>query len=196
MKNNKNHCAKNQNSLRIISGLWRGRRLSFPDSLGLRPTPDRVRETIFNWLNPVINNSNCLDLFCGSGALGFEAISRGASSVVFVDSAPNVIGQLKANINLLGCDDASIAVNANALDWLNAEPKVVATGYDIIFLDPPFRKGLLFDVCRKIDDLSLLNKHGYIYLEVEKGCELAIPEKWKIYRQKNAGKVDFYLCTL
>lgn len=182
------------NRLRIIAGLWRGRRLAFPDSPGLRPTPDRVRETIFNWLAPVICNARCLDLYCGSGALGFEALSRGARSVTFVDNAPQVIAQLTNNAGLLGCTDAQI-IHADALDWLNLQSEDVMSGYDVVFLDPPFRKNLLFDVCKRIEEKQLIKPQGYVYLEAERNHRLKLPENWSVHRHKKAGKIDFYLCA-
>ncbi len=182
------------NRLRIIAGLWRGRRLAFPDSPGLRPTPDRVRETLFNWLAPVISKARCLDLYCGSGALGFEALSRGARSVTFVDNAPQVIAQLTNNAGLLGCTDAQI-IHADALDWLNLQSEDVMSGYDIVFLDPPFRKNLLFDVCKRIEEKQLIKPQGYVYLEAERNHRLKLPENWSVHRHKKAGKIDFYLCA-
>lgn len=168
--------------------------MAFPDSPGLRPTPDRVRETLFNWLEPVIVNARCLDLYCGSGALGFEALSRGAQTVTFVDNAPKVIAQIKSNADWLGCTGAQI-ISANALDWLNLQSDNVLSGYDIIFLDPPFRQDLLFNACKLINERQLIKPQGHIYLEAERGHALKLPENWRIHRHKKAGNIDFYLCA-
>lgn len=120
------------NQVRIIAGCWRGRKLSFAPVAGVRPSPDRVRETLFNWLSPVIRDARCLDLYAGSGALGIEAASRGASSVVLVDSDPQVVNCLREQLQLLGAAQIEV-VQSTVEAWLAAP----ADPFDIVFLDPP-----------------------------------------------------------
>ena len=116
-----------RNQLRIIAGDWRGRKLSFADVEGLRPTPDRVRETLFNWLAPMIRGARCLDLFAGSGALGLEALSRGAAQVVMLDQHPKVIKQLQSNLQALACDRAELK-QADALQLRTEIERALAAG--------------------------------------------------------------------
>ena len=146
--------------LRIIGGEWRGRKIHFPPVQAIRPTPDRVRETVFNWLQGVTPGSRCLDLYAGSGALGFEALSRGAREVVFVDVEPAVVRHIGDTLRNLGCDRGR-TVRADAAGFL-AQP---ATPFDVIFLDPPFAAPVLPDICQHIEashaDLVVLGRHGY-----------------------------------
>ena len=122
------------NRIRIIGGTHRGRRLAFPDAAGLRPTPDRVRETLFNWLMPHLPGARCLDLFAGSGALGLEAVSRGAREVVLVDANPAVVKSLQENLRLLGETERARVIRSDALAFLRKETDAP---FDIVFLDPP-----------------------------------------------------------
>lgn len=185
--------APNSNRLRIIGGRWRGRKLAFPEVPGLRPTPDRIRETLFNWLSPVISGARCLDLFCGSGALSLEALSRGAGHATMIDLSTKVIRQLQQNLALLDCNNAQL-IQADALSWLSAAARGPGNGYDIIFLDPPFRQQLLNQCCGEIADRALLNPGGLVYLEMEADAAPALPTSWKIHRQTKAGNVCCYLC--
>jgi 16S rRNA (guanine966-N2)-methyltransferase len=177
-----------QNQLRIIGGSWRGRKLPFAALPGLRPTPDRVRETLFNWLAPVIHGARCLDLYAGSGALGLEAASRGADRVVLVDHAAEAVASLREQAGVLGATQVEI-VQANVQQWLRgrAEP------FDVVFLDPPFQRGLL------PADIELLESNGWlapgalIYIEAEKGLQLDLPQYWEVYRSKQAGQVGYSL---
>ncbi len=181
---------KSSNSLRIIGGEWRGRRLAFPDLDGLRPTPDRVRETLFNWLQPVIPGARCLDAFAGSGALGLEALSRGAAQVTLLDSAPKVIAQLRENLALLKCAHAELHC-ASALNYLD---RPAHQTYHIVFLDPPYRKGLLAPACQLLEDHGWLTEGALIYLEAEPELSpLPVPANWEIVRNKQAGQVSYYL---
>ena len=125
------------NSLRIIGGRYRRRILRFPDSEGLRPTPDRVRETLFNWLGQELDGERCLDLFAGSGALGFEAASRGAAHVVMVEQAPKVLAALQENAKMLRDPPGVEIIRGDALQYLAS----TKSKFDLIFLDPPFNKG-------------------------------------------------------
>lgn len=177
------------NQLRIIGGEWRGRKLGFPDVEGLRPTTDRVRETLFNWLAPVVHGAQCLDLFAGSGALGLEALSRGASKVQFVDSDRRAVQSLKDNLALLKSDGGSV-VQSDALTFLRSEPRP----FDIAFLDPPFRKELLQPCLELLCNNGWLSDTARLYIEVEQELgEPKLPEGWEMVRNKKAGQVIYGL---
>ncbi|NJN48308.1 MAG: 16S rRNA (guanine(966)-N(2))-methyltransferase RsmD [Candidatus Competibacteraceae bacterium] len=175
--------------LRIIGGRWRGRRLNFPVLDGLRPTPDRVRETLFNWLAPVTEGARCLDLFAGSGALGIEALSRGADKVVFVERHPHAAQCLRDN--LLGLGAASSEVHReDVLIWLTRPPEP----FDIVMMDPPFNQELLKPACRALEERGWLSSKAFIYLEAERaGRHLVLPAAWAISREKTAGQVTYRL---
>jgi len=175
--------------VRIIGGTWRGRKIRFPAVAALRPTPDRVRETVFNWLQDVVQGSRCLDLYAGSGALGFEALSRGAAEVVFVDVEPAVVRHIDATLKLLGCDRGQ-AVRADADAYLAQ----AATPFDIVFLDPPFAAPVLPEICRRIEAGGWLKQGGYVYLEA--AAAAGAPEQpagWSLLRSKRAGEVGYHL---
>ena len=174
--------------VRIIAGALRGRKIPVLDMPGLRPTSDRMRETLFNWLMPHIQGSRCLDLFAGSGALGFEACSRGAAEVVLVDLEPKIIEQLQGSQDQLGLTNVSI-IQADASQALAA----ITQPFDVVFLDPPFHQQLL---PKAIDWLSkdCLDSGSLIYVEAEQALEnLTIPSDWRLLRQAHAGKVNYYL---
>ncbi|HHH39567.1 MAG TPA: 16S rRNA (guanine(966)-N(2))-methyltransferase RsmD [Sedimenticola sp.] len=176
--------------VRIIGGRHRGRRLAFPDLPGLRPTPDRVRETLFNWLQPQLSGAACLDLFAGSGALGLEAASRGAGRVVMLDRSPLAVAALRRNVEQLGLDGQVTVIRADALAWLEgpAEP------FDILFLDPPFAEGLLEPGCRALEEGGWLAPGARIYLErALKGPAPGLPGDWAVLREKRAGQVCYQL---
>ncbi|TXH67567.1 MAG: 16S rRNA (guanine(966)-N(2))-methyltransferase RsmD [Thiothrix sp.] len=177
------------NQLRIIGGQWRSRRIPIADVDGLRPTPDRVREALFNWLQSVIGGARCLDLFAGSGALGFEALSREAAEVVFVEKNSNAFKQLQANVNILGASQAQL-IQADAFNYLQAE----ATSFDVIFLDPPFRLALPEKALSQLVARQLIGSEAFIYLEHEAEYELDFAQ-WglAIHRQTKAGQVMSFL---
>ena len=180
---------KHGNQVRIIAGQWRGRRLHFPDLPGLRPTPDRVRETLFNWLAPIVPGARCLDLFAGSGALGVEALSRGATDVVFVEQHPAAFKALRANLMQLGARNARVDC-AEALAWLR-QP---GTPFEIVLLDPPFGGNLLEPVCAALQQNGWLTPTAWIYLEAEAELPpLSLPAHWRLYREKRAGAVAYCL---
>ena len=163
--------------------------MSFPEVPGVRPTPDRVRETLFNWLAPLINGARCLDLFAGSGALGFEALSRGAGQVVLVDNQVEVIKQLKANLALLQTKSAEV-IGAEALTYLEGP----ATPFDVVFLDPPYQTDLLPHCIERLEQGNSLKVHAWIYLEAPAKAGLPpLPENWRIARSKIAGEVGYHL---
>lgn len=177
--------------LRIIAGNWRGRKLSFLDREGLRPTPDRVRETLFNWLQADIAGSRCLDLFAGSGALGFEAASRGARSVVMLDDDTLTVNQLRDNIDRLQAEQVK-ATCTDAVNFLQSAGQV----FDIVFIDPPYQSDLLVHCAALLEQKHWLANHAKIYLECDVHDELAdLPENWHCQRRKKAGQVAYQLYT-
>lgn len=179
-----------QGQLRIIGGEWRSRKVSFIDAEGVRPTPDRVRETLFNWLAPYIEGATVLDLFAGSGALSLEALSRGAAEATIVDVNYEVISVLKKQLQLLSCDKATL-VKQSALNFLQGIP---AKQFDVVFLDPPFRKDMLQQSCQLLADNHWLAEKAWVYTESElMPTQLAMPSGWQLYREKKAGQVYYSL---
>ena len=174
--------------VRIIAGSWRGRRLNVLNEPGLRPTPDRVRETLFNWLQADIAGATCLDLFAGTGALGFEALSRGASNVIMIESRRALFENLLSQAETFGSDKHDIQ-QADALSWLQQ----VNQQFDIVFLDPPFNKGLIETSCQIVLERGLLKPTGKIYIEAEKA--LTLPDSWQVLKQKQTGQVQSVLLT-
>ncbi|EIC82622.1 16S rRNA (guanine(966)-N(2))-methyltransferase [Serratia sp. M24T3] len=175
--------------IRLIGGQWRGRKLPVPHSPGLRPTTDRVRETLFNWLAPVIQGARCLDCFAGSGALGIEALSRYAGSATLLEFEKPVAQQLERNLALLNAQQGQV-INVNTMNWLAKS----GTPYDVIFLDPPFRKGILQDTLGLLDANGWLADEAWIYIEseVEHG-PIPVPNGWRLHREKIAGQVAYRL---
>jgi len=175
----------NDNRVRIIGGVFRSRVLRFPSRPGLRPTPDRVRETLFNWLGQDLTGRECCDLFAGSGALGFEAISRGARRVLMLEKDARVFEALRRSAGALGCESAVELRRADALEFVREAHRA----FDIVFLDPPFDSGLL---ARIAPELSRLTRRGGVaYVESAGGIELESP--WQLHRHGTAGQVTFQL---
>lgn len=178
------------NRLRIVGGRWRGLRIDFPPIEAIRPTPDRVRETLFNWLQQRIVGSVCLDLFAGSGALGIEALSRGAAHVTFVERDARIARHLGATLERLHATGAQI-VTRDALAFL-AEPASAARRFDIVFLDPPFAAPILPEVFARLT--PHLASAAYVYVECPARVALpALPPGWSIHRAKRAGEVGYHL---
>ncbi|HCG77738.1 MAG TPA: 16S rRNA (guanine(966)-N(2))-methyltransferase RsmD [Oceanospirillales bacterium] len=171
---------QSHHQLRIIGGQWRSRRLRFPAIDGLRPTMDRVRETVFNWLQSDIEGARVLDAFAGSGALGFEALSRGAKEVIFLEKHAKAAFQLKDNLKQLDARNAQVWAG-DALMWLEQNPEP----YDLVFLDPPFGKDLLQPALNK---LTLL-PGALVYIEHEASLEPEFPAHWE--ELKNKGTKEF-----
>lgn len=179
--------------VRIIAGQWRGRRLSFPDTAGLRPTGDRVRETLFNWLMPELPGARCLDLFAGSGALGFEAASRLAASVMMIEQSHQACCALQRHCENLGASTVDV-VCEDALTWLN-QNQFSGQSFDIIFLDPPFDSALLAQAVQSLESGNWLTPHSLIYTESANSLQPTrfASENWELYRQRVFGAVDFRL---
>lgn len=182
--------ATQNNQLRIIAGLWRGRKLSFPDVDGLRPTGDRIRETLFNWLAPEIQGARCLDLFAGSGALGIEALSRGAEVSVLVERDTKAAAQLKANLEFLKTEQGRV-VNVDALGFL--QKGNTDTPYHIVFIDPPFQLNLWQDVIEALEAGNWLADNATIYIESGRDDKYHPPINWQLHRDKHAGAVSYRL---
>ena len=175
--------------LRIIAGRWRGRRLRFPAAGAIRPTPDRVRETLFNWLRDRVAGARCLDLYAGSGALGLEALSRGAASVAFVDADAAAVGALRALLAEWGAAGATVE-RVDALRFLAG----VARPFDIVFLDPPFAAGLLGPSCERLQAGGWLAPGARVYIEHTRREPLPVlPAGWRELRSGTAGEVGYHL---
>lgn len=174
--------------LRIIGGRWRRHRIALPDDDRIRPTGDRVRETLFNWLMPIIEGARCLDLFAGSGVLGLEGLSRGAGETVFVELDPAAASRLEATLEQLQCSDA-IVVNSDALRFLSTAP----TPFDIVWLDPPFGEFDLANLCTLLES-GWLAPGATVYLELSRRDDLPeLPAGWVVDRDQTAGQVRFAL---
>lgn len=165
----------------------RSRVIAFPDAKGLRPTPDRIRETLFNWLGQTLHGRTCLDLFAGSGALGFEAASRGAARVVMVEKNPVACRALQGNIAKLSC----AGLFAYCQDGLEFASRDVHR-YDVIFLDPPFHSNYLPKLLEILP--QRLNENGMLY--VESGAAITAPPPWQVMKSGKAGQVHYQLLSM
>lgn len=174
-------------SVRIVGGAWRGTKLAVPVSEQLRPTPDRVRETLFNWLQNAVPGSVCLDLFAGTGALGFEAASRGAEKVIMVEQDRRQVDRLRQQAETLHANSVDI-IQADAVKWLDN----VQIEFDLVFLDPPFGEGLLNGVLSTLSSGTVLRHGGLVYVEAEAGL-IIDPGRFRIRKQKRAGQVQYML---
>lgn len=187
---------KKLNTVRINAGIWRSRVIKFPDAIGLRPTPERVRQTVFNWLGQDLSGLTCLDLFAGTGVMGFEALSRGAAAVTLVEKSTPAYSALVANRQLLQAEHASLR-QQDAMQFLSQNTQK----FSIIFLDPPYRLQWLDKI------LPLLAAHlsadGWVYVEAEYGLEAtlalnptlnqALTQDWHVIKQSKAGNVFYHL---
>ena len=179
--------------LRIVAGKWRSRLLHIADVPGLRPTSERIRETLFNWLTPSLAGARCLDLFAGTGALGLEALSRGAVESVFVESSPQAIATLQENVAELNAADAIIH-HGDAFAFLQREG---AGKFDIVFLDPPFAADTLEDLCRLLAESAVLAAGARIYIEEDRARpEVLLPKGWDMIKSKTAGNVRYSLVSV
>lgn len=185
---------KTRNVVRIIAGQWRNRKVPFADIPGLRPTPDRVRETLFNWLQPVIVGSRCLDLFAGSGALGLEALSRGAGHCLFVDQHSQSISAIHDNLGRLNAHNGETMLGdtLQILQRLHQSPS--DKQFNVVFIDPPYAIDCALQCCRLLVEHEWLASEAYIYIESAKSIEeTQLPANWHLHRQKKAGQVHYHL---
>ena len=179
-----------QGQLRIIGGQWRSRQFDFPMAHGLRPTPNRVRETLFNWLAPYVEGAKVLDVFAGSGALFLEALSRGAGSALALDLNSAAINSLRGHLLTLRCDNGQL-LQTDALRHLEQQP---ATPFDLVFLDPPFSQGLLLPACTLLEEKGWLAADAWVYTESENPpSSLGLPGNWRLHREQKAGQVHYAL---
>lgn len=175
--------------IRIIAGQWRGRKLVVPNSPGLRPTTDPIRETLFNWLAPVLHQARCLDCFAGSGALGFEALSRYAAQTLLLEADRHVAQQLQHNLSLLKTTQGQV-IHTDTLQWL----KQRGTPFNIVFLDPPFRQKMLEPTILLLEQNEWLADQAWIYLESEAENPITTtPNTWRLHREKISGQVAYRL---
>ena len=182
--------SKNRGKVRITSGEWKNRNLEVPDIDGLRPTSERVRETLFNWLMPSIHKSVCLDLFAGSGSLGFEALSRGAKHCTFVEKSKLAFSQIKTTRTSLNAVNSEVH-NCDAIDFLSSDHN---HNFNLVFLDPPFSDDYLISSIESIHEYQLVSSGGYIYIEFNKNNDLSdLPDNWSVIRKKIYGNVCFIL---
>jgi len=182
---------QSQQKLRIIGGKWRSRTIPFPSAQGLRPTGDRIRETVFNWLTPTIEGARCLDLFAGSGALSFEALSRGAAHCTALEMQDIAISQLRDSATVLGALDISI-LQTNSLHYL--ENNVTQQRYDLVFVDPPFDTPLLSSACALLERGQWLAANAKIYCELSAADNSFVPPpNWQLLRDKISGGVRYCL---
>ncbi|AEF20160.1 16S rRNA (guanine(966)-N(2))-methyltransferase RsmD [Pseudomonas fulva] len=176
--------------LRIIAGQWRSRQFAFPMAHGLRPTPNRVRETLFNWLAPYVEAARVLDPFAGSGALFLEALSRGAGSALALDLNPAAVTSLRGHLATLRCENGQV-LQSDALAYLQNQP---ATPFDLVFLDPPFSQDLLLPACTLLEERGWLADDAWVYTESEQvPSSLGMPANWRLHREQKAGQVHYAL---
>ncbi len=181
--------SKQQGQLRIIGGEWRGRKLNFPAIADLRPTADRIRETLFNWLQAEIPGARCLDLFAGSGAIGLEALSRSANEVVMVEQDRNAAAQIRQHLKTLGSQTGRVE-NSDVFHYL----KGISTCFDVVFLDPPYRANCLAQCCQLLEQGGWFKDKAYIYLEDSSSRPPPhLPDNWQLLRNKKAGEVAYFL---
>ncbi|NHN79312.1 16S rRNA (guanine(966)-N(2))-methyltransferase RsmD [Azotobacter chroococcum] len=179
-----------QGLLRIIGGEWRSRRFAFPEAPGLRPTPDRVRETLFNWLAPHVEGARVLDPFAGSGALYLEALSRGAGQALALDLNGEAVASLRRHLDSLRCGNGQL-LQGDALRYLEHQSP---SPFDLVFLDPPFHQDLLTPACRLLEERGWLARDAWIYTESEAPpSALGLPDNWRLHREKQAGQVHYAL---
>ncbi|MFK8043688.1 16S rRNA (guanine(966)-N(2))-methyltransferase RsmD [Congregibacter sp.] len=184
---------KGTGKLRIIAGEWRGRKLPVADLPGLRPSTDRIRETVFNWLAPEIVGARCLDLFAGTGALGLEALSRGAAYCQFVEQQQQAARMLDQALAVLAAKNRGAVYRGDALQFLN---NTGANGFDLLFLDPPFASDLLDSVLDQLHDHSVFNPNALVYVEYAPSQSPGFPDSWEQYRSKKSAGVIYELYRL
>ncbi len=180
-------------SVRIIAGQWRSRRLAFPAVAQLRPTANRVRETLFNWLQNDVEQEDCLDLFAGTGACGLEALSRGARHVTFVEQNRRVADAIIANLRMLGASEKPV-ICSEAVTWLNQNHQISAQKFGIVFMDPPYADELEQTCCEALESSGLLKNRALIYLESNRNLQDSLfPSAWRVLKKNRAGVVFYWL---
>ncbi|WOJ97504.1 16S rRNA (guanine(966)-N(2))-methyltransferase RsmD [Congregibacter brevis] len=184
---------KGTGKLRIIAGEWRGRKLPVADLPGLRPSTDRIRETVFNWLAPEIIGAQCLDLFAGTGALGLEALSRGAAHCQFVEQQPQAARLLDQALDVLAAKNRGAVYRGDALQFLNTTS---ASSFDLLFLDPPFASDLLDSTLNQLHGHSMFNPNALVYVEYAPSQSPKLPDNWEQYRSKKSAGVIYELYRL
>ncbi len=180
--------------IRIIGGKWKGKKIFFDLNDDLRPTPDRAKETLFNWLGQDLSEMYCLDLFSGTGALGLEAYSRGAKKVTFVEKNKKYLQKIKKVYLEMSKKEDCYFFCSECLEWVKNNN--VQTKYDLIFIDPPFNKNLIDDLLTGILEKKLLSKGGRIYFEFEKELNLKIPKSLNLKKKKNLGRKSYVLTEI
>lgn len=170
--------------IRIVGGSLRGSKVDVIDVPGLRPTPDRVRETLFNWLAPTIVGTRCLDLYAGTGALGIEALSRGAANCTFIERDPRAVAALIETIVRLKVENARV-VQRDAMAWLNDSPET----FDVVFVDPPFASDAWTSISGKLETCGALADNAWIYFESPADATPAVPSAWRLHREGRSGDV-------
>ena len=194
----KSKTVNTRGTCRIIGGRWRGRKLTLLDTASLRPTADRTRETLFNWLSPIIQQAHCLDCFAGSGALGFEALSRGAKHVTMLEKNPALITQLSTQADRFDCHPALRIIQATLPAYWAQLKKQMHAPFDIVFLDPPFHQNLIPDCLHALTDNAFVHTGSTVYVEIEKSnpfIEHALPIHWQVSRSGYSREVAYYLLT-
>lgn len=187
---------KKLSRIRIIAGKWRSRLISFANDDIVRPTPDRIRETVFNWLSPYIDGARCLDTFAGSGALGFEALSRGASHVIMVEQNPATLKHIQENQTKLETSDVTLCLGKIPRDFPRVAKQIPAKflPLDIIFMDPPFKQGLLAPCCQWLEENNWVKSGTIIYIEAESELDpLPIPANWELIKEKSTQQIRYGL---
>ena len=178
-------------SIRIIGGKWKGRKINFPEQLDVRPTGNKIRETLFNWLHGELFDAECLDLFSGSGALGLEALSRGAKYVRFIEKNNKTSRYIKKSLSEFEKEaTGKEVICADAIEWIQKNNEV----FDIVFIDPPLNGDQIYEICQKVEANAMVRK--LIYLEWHSDIDSSLlPEKWNLLKQKKSGSVFFALCS-
>lgn len=176
--------------IRLISGKWRGKKLPVKDKEGLRPTTDRTKETLFNWLMHDVRDANCLDCFSGSGSLAFEALSRFAKNALLLERDKQVAQQLRENLKTLKVDNANV-IETDSINYLQ---QTAAQQFDIVFVDPPFNKGLVHPCCQALEENGYLTQQALIYIEMElQSAAVELPGNWQLLKEKSTGQVTYRL---
>ena len=178
-------------SIRIIGGKWKGRKIIFSEQLDVRPTGNKIRETLFNWLQGELLDAKCLDLFSGSGALGLEALSRGAKYVSFIEKNNKTARYIKKSLSEFEKEvTGKEVICADAIEWIQKNNEV----FDIVFIDPPFNGDQIYEICQKVEATAMAKR--LIYLEWHSDIDSSrLPEKWNLLKQNKSGSVFFALCS-